>query len=189
MRDQLLNTVTRTLVMEGGGRAARIPFKPGGYRNLKRVLRNNFYYIGNLIALRQWYRYIRYQFIGPEFPGELYEGLIATLDKGIGERTSQLGALKEKIVGEGANKGGVGQAFCSRWSQIRDLLDDNRSLEGSANSRNDFSEIITGKIRAEGRNYCQVIKSLSREQAVVGSSWLQDIVDQVNDQISSILEL
>ena len=176
------------LVMEGGGRAARIPFKPGGYRNLKRILRNNFNYIGNLIALRQWYREIRRQFVGVAFPKELSDGLIVTLDKGIAERIRQLRIFKEKIVDQGADRSGTGQTFCSQWPQIRDLLDDHQTFKGSAKNRDVFSEIIAEQILTYGRDYTQVIKRLDKDQSALGSSWLQGIVDQVNDKLLSIID-
>ena len=37
------------------GRGGSIPYKPGGFYGLHRILKNNFQYIANLYALRQWY--------------------------------------------------------------------------------------------------------------------------------------
>jgi bifunctional UDP-N-acetylglucosamine pyrophosphorylase/glucosamine-1-phosphate N-acetyltransferase len=169
------------LVMESRPKSACLPFKPGGYRNLKRVLNHNFNYIANLMALRQWYRQVRNLFIGPDFPQELADGLIVTLDKGIAERIKQLGKLKEKLDADCLAGSGIEPTFYQQWPLIAESLDGLRSYGGAGEPWDQFLAIIEQRIQKNGRDYLLVIKDLSVDQAAVGSQWLQNIVDQVWD--------
>jgi hypothetical protein len=168
------------LIIEGDPRSARLPYKPGGYRNLKRILGHNFNYIANLLALWQWYQRIRRLFIGTEFPLALADGLKATLDLAIEERIKQLGKLRDKLASEHTKAAGMEQVFCRHWPQIKARLHDLKSYEGSAQSGDEFQSWIEQAIRANGLDYIKTIKSLSMDQAEAGSQWLQSIVDHVN---------
>jgi bifunctional UDP-N-acetylglucosamine pyrophosphorylase / glucosamine-1-phosphate N-acetyltransferase len=176
------------LVMESGPRSACLPFKPGGYLNLRRILNHNINYVANLIALWHWYRDIRGQFIGPDFQGELADGLNTTLKKGISERIKQLEKLKEKVNGDGVPEKGIERIFCSEWPQVRDILQNPQAFEGPAQFKDRFFEAFCQQIGLAGKNYIKVVTNLSDSQASMGSQWLQGIVDQVSSQVSAILE-
>jgi bifunctional UDP-N-acetylglucosamine pyrophosphorylase / glucosamine-1-phosphate N-acetyltransferase len=172
------------LVIESSPKSARIAFKPGGYRNLKRVLSHNYNYIGNLIALRQWYQHIRQIFIGPDFPRELADGLIRTLDKGITERIKQLGKLREKLDDECPKDGNIEQVFCLQWPQIEERLNDSKTYDGSFDFRDRFLTWVEQAAQANDLDYLKAIQGLGIDQAAVGSQWLQGIVDHVVAYIS-----
>ena len=172
------------LVIEGGPKSARLPFKAGGYRNLKRVLAQNFNYIANLIALLRWYEHIRGMFIGPDFPKPLADGLIATLNKGIAERIAQLGKFRGRIAAAGTQDSAAGSAFCSAWSRLEALLTNLMQYEGVQKLRDQFLDIIDQGMTQYGKNYLAVIKALDAEQAGLGSRWLQGIVDHVTEAVS-----
>jgi bifunctional UDP-N-acetylglucosamine pyrophosphorylase / glucosamine-1-phosphate N-acetyltransferase len=172
------------LVIEGGPKSARLPFKPGGYRNLKRVLAHNFNYIANLIALLRWYEHIRRLFIGPDFPKPLAAGLVVTLNKGIAERIAQLGKLRDRIAAAGPQDSGAESAFSSAWPRIEASLMDLKQYEGVENLRNQFLAIIEKAVHQYGKDYLSVIHSLDVEQTALGSQWLQGIVDHVTEAVS-----
>ncbi len=176
------------LVMESGPRTACMPFRPGGYRNLRRILNHNINYVANLIALWHWYRDVRGQFIGSDFPGELADGLSVTLKKGISERIKQLEKLKEKVDSDGVADRGIERIFCSKWPQVRDILENPQAFEGPVQFKDRFCETICQQIGMAGKDYIKVITNLSDSQASMGSKWLQGIVDQVSSQVSSIME-
>jgi hypothetical protein len=167
------------LVIEGGPPSARLPIKPGGYRNLKRILAHNLSYIANLIALLRWYEIIRSQFIGPDFPKPLADGLSATLNKGIAERILQLEKLRDKIAAVGPHDSGAEYAFCDAWPQINASLMDVKPYDGVQELRDQFVTLVEQGVNRHGRDYLKVIKALDKEQADLGSQWLQDIVDHV----------
>ncbi len=167
------------LIVESRPQSARIPYKPGGYRNLKRILNHNFNYIANLLALRQWYRQIRGLFIGPDYPQGLADGLAGTLDKGIAERITQLTKLKGKLDAGCLAGSIVEQTFCRQWPRITETLDDLRFYEGAGEPRDQFLTCIEGGIQSQGGDYLDVIGKLSVDQAAIGSQWLQSIVEKV----------
>jgi hypothetical protein len=167
------------LVMESAPKSARMPFKPGGYRNLKRILSHNYDYIANLMALRQWYRHIRRVFIGPDFPRELADGLDVTLEKGIAERIKQLGHLRDRLIGECPKDGGIEQMFCQQWPDIQKRLEGLGMYEGAVDSRDRFRTWIGQAAEANRLDYIKAIQSLGADRAEVGSQWLQGIVDHV----------
>src|SRR6056297_117292 len=63
------------LIFGGSEKGGNIAYKPGVYRNVKRIFLNNLIYIGNLMALGKWYREVRAQFLSNRFPQALYNGL------------------------------------------------------------------------------------------------------------------
>ncbi|UCD31374.1 MAG: protein GlmU, partial [Desulfobacterales bacterium] len=63
------------LLIELPQKVSNVPFVPGMYRSIKRVVINNIVYIANLLALIQWYHHVRSQFISDDFPEPLFDGL------------------------------------------------------------------------------------------------------------------
>ena len=70
------------LIFGGEGKAGSVPFVPGKYQGNKRIIINNIIYIGNLIALQQWYRQVRTLFISKRFPETLMLGLKKNIQAG-----------------------------------------------------------------------------------------------------------
>ena len=177
------------LVMEAGPKSARLPFKPGGYRNVKRILNHNFNYIGNLIALYHWYLNIRRQFTGPEFTQELFDGLISILNTCIDERLKQLEKLREKLgQDQNTGTGSLESRLVSRWPQILDPMKNPDNFKGAAILGDEFCEMIARQIKVQGKDYLSVIKGLNHDLASTGSQWLQSIVDQVAGNSTAILD-
>ncbi len=85
------------LIFSGTGKDGSIPFMPGIYQNIKRIVLNNIVYIANLIALMQWYTYVRSQFISDDFTEPLFVGLKEKLRMAIDERIQRLKALSQKM--------------------------------------------------------------------------------------------
>jgi len=85
------------LIFSGTGRGGSIPFMPGMYQNIKRIVLNNITYIANLIALMQWYAYVRSQFISDDFTEPLFVALKEKLRMAIDERIQRLKALSQKM--------------------------------------------------------------------------------------------
>lgn len=184
-KDQLTEN---QLIMESVPRSTRLPFKPGAYRNLKRLFKNNFIYIGNLYALRQMYQVVRQQFVGVQFSQAMADGLITVITMGINERVKQLGRLKDKLLDAGHDLDSRGHLFCDRWETIRHLLKDLLSYQGAPELMDQFCQSVDQQIRTRGKHYIPCIKALTAEQTEVGTRWLQGIVDRVTNEISKQLE-
>ena len=66
-------------------------------QNVKKILTNNFYYIANLIALKNYYTDIRSLFVSETFPTPLHQGLLDKVNMAIRERVKRLASFGENI--------------------------------------------------------------------------------------------
>jgi len=175
------------LVIEGPSRSGRVPYKPGGFGNLKRVFGHNFKYIANLLALRQWYREIRSRFISSEFPQQLSQGLTAVLEKAIHERIRQLERLNQKMQISTNQASEFQKIFNQRWPQINQGMQELFAYQGEVDQKERFLEIIDQQIQNKGKSYLKAILGLNKDQADMGTRWLQSIVDYISDRMATEL--
>ncbi|MFH0729976.1 MAG: UDP-N-acetylglucosamine pyrophosphorylase [Pseudomonadota bacterium] len=187
------------LLVEGGGRGGNLPFAGGMYRSIKRVVEKNTLYIANLIALRRWYEDVRLQFISDSFPDALLEGLLEKVDLGISERLKRFEEFSRKMpesariyrlaVGESASASLLAQKIqlYERWPEMEGQFLDKKCREEGGPEKDRFLEIIQKQIRAVGKNYPAVIKSLDPAAAEIGSRWLQQVVDTISYEVFDIL--
>ena len=166
------------LVLGEKSRSGSVPYSIGTYFNLKRIIRNNIIYLGNLYALRQWYIHIRSRFVGNDFAPELLEGLESTINVGIEERLKQLGLLGDKLAASKAREG-IQHDFPKAWLQIRSRLEELKPFGGSDADKELFLKQINQKIGQCGKDYLGVIKALDENQMQMGTRWLDGIVSQV----------
>ena len=75
-----------------------VPFEPGVYKNIDRIIRNNLIYIGNILALKAWYSAVRVLFIRDEFDRACHAGALTNLDLILSERIQRLEKLTGKPV-------------------------------------------------------------------------------------------
>jgi UDP-N-acetylglucosamine/UDP-N-acetylgalactosamine diphosphorylase len=188
------------LLYGGTSKDGNLSYKPGRYRNEKRVVLNNIIYIANLIALGQWYRQVRSQFISEYFPETLLAGLEEKVNRAISERLSRLEALCDNIqislemeTPEKSKRGHLSparkqkQELVARWPGMKDLLNQRRAEPGVTRERDSFLEKIQKGIKKSGLDYISVIQGLPPADGVAGTQWLQGIVDRVaNDALSLI---
>ncbi len=181
------------LVIEANARSGSVLYKTGTYGNVKRLLFNNFHFIGNLLALRQWYLKVRGLFVSDSFPQILLEGLVATLQLGIDERIAQLGRLQEKMDAARRRKdaksgsASLQDNFCQHWPEIRDLLVDLANAEGERALCDNFLNEIERQIQSAGRSYRKVIHGLDPKQAALGTAWLDSIVQYADTEIGKLI--
>jgi UDP-N-acetylglucosamine/UDP-N-acetylgalactosamine diphosphorylase len=164
------------------------------------VVLNNIIYIANLIALGQWYRQVRSQFISECFPETLLAGLEDKLNRAISERINRLEALCDKIQtflemetpkniarGRSSPAPKQKQELVARWSRMKDLLNQRRSETGEARDQDSFLEKVQKGIKQTGQDYISVIQSMSPSDSVIGTQWLQGIVDRVVDDALEVI--
>lgn len=73
-------------------------FDPATYGRIDRLVRNNLAYIGNLKALRAWYRDVRRPFMSADpFQRACHGGALRVLDSAIDERIKRLGDVAAKM--------------------------------------------------------------------------------------------
>jgi len=172
------------LVLGDKARSGSVPYTTGTYYNLKRIIRNNFIYIGNLYALRQWYGKVRSRFVGPDFPAQLLEGLEVTVMAGITERLKQLERLSDKLA-ESKTREGIQNDFPKAWNEIRSRFEQLLAFDGIDAVADGFLAHIDRRIATLGKDYLRVIKSLDVHPVKSGVEWLDSIVGQVVEDASA----
>ncbi len=194
------------LTIEGISSGGSIPFSAGVYTNIPRIINNNVIYIGNLIALMQWYHHVRSAFISPDFPQDLLDGLKSNLTLAIDERIKRLKQFFEQMADaadsrQSRTKEPIAstshrqmQEPISRWKEMKSALDEQRGLNDDLfpdylNLRNLFLEKIMKGIDTAGKDYLTVITALKPVDKKLGSRWLQGIVDQVADELMNFMPL
>jgi len=153
-------------------RGGNIEFRPGRYSGVSRIIKNNLFYIGNLLALRHWYHEIRALFIAAEFPQKLLDGLLHTVDAAIRERMQRLKELAVKME-EGGDS-----ALATAWPIFEDKLTRQRERLGDLRPLEAFKESVVSAISREGKDYIRAVQSLNADAAEQGAAWLQGIVDE-----------
>ena len=185
------------LVIEGGGRAGSVPYYPGIYGNVKRQAVNNIIYMANLVALMAWYTHVRQAFVGERFPQALYNGLIDTLRVAIDERIKRFIAFCGRLGKSNQKyKKQMDDSTFSKGINQKIELFDNRHQAGELLSRclveiknyenKVFVSIIRKRMEEAGSVYIDVIKSLDNNEALLGTQWLQQIVDEVTGQMLAL---
>jgi UDP-N-acetylglucosamine/UDP-N-acetylgalactosamine diphosphorylase len=185
------------LVFEGGGRGGSVPYTTGIYRAVKRQAMNNIVYMANLVALMTWYIHIRRLFVGERFPQALYQGLIDTLQTAIDERIKRFSAFCQKLEGSRVlYQQQMRDSASSKLIQQKKELYDHRDQAGElidawletmdSRGNQEFLSIIAKRIDRIGHSYIDVVQSLDPKEAVPGSLWLQQIVDEVTEQMLAL---
>jgi UDP-N-acetylglucosamine/UDP-N-acetylgalactosamine diphosphorylase len=187
------------LLASGEGRAVNIPHTGGVYRSVKRVVQNNIIYIANLLALKQWYTYVRAEFVSDDFPEALLFGLQEKIDMAVSERLKRMGAFSEKLMesaeryreqlGEKASGNLLAQKneLSGKWPEIRDIMLDENTTANLTESRDLFLSMLREQILKSGKDYLKVIEGLNGEACDRGTQWLQGYVDTVSKSAFKLL--
>ena len=170
------------LIYGGAAKGGNIEYRPGRSSGASRIIKNNLVYIGNLMALSQWYREIRKLFVSAEFPEAILEGLALTVHRAIEERMRRLGELAEK------KKDGGDMTLSAAWPVLEEKLMRQCDCLGENRTLDSFKEIMASKISREGKDYMVVLRALSLEEAGLGTTWLQGIVDQAVAEASQAIK-
>jgi len=171
------------LIFGREGKGGSIPFEPGRYHGNKRIIMNNIIYIGNLIALQQWYRQVRTLFISKRFPETLMLGLKKNIQAAIEERIKRLEAVCLKTPETGQQK----PELYERWPELKGSFQVHQEKEGDAGLRDKFLDGVSRGISTTGKDYIAVIQGLAAEDSEIGIRWLQGIVDGVTAEAQGIV--
>jgi len=156
------------------------------YRSLPRVLRNNLIYLGNLIALEEWYRAVRAPFFTcREMGSHIFDAALTVLGAARMERIKRLAAMVEKVPEMSGGKelrdnmDGVGRLFQGderRWG--RPFLD---ALGSSAQAAAQCTE--------SSGHYITFVQGLAPGARQEGADCLQGIVDELFLRAGTLLHL
>ena len=175
-------------------------FYPGLYWSVKRRVINSVEYLANIIALRQWYLFVRSKFYDESsLEKHLYEGAIEKLEIIFNERVKRFKALANKMEKSiELYKSVMGyMALEELISQKRELLENIQVIEdefmncktysGDDKQREEFLKDIDMSIEKNGKNYINVIQNLTEFDISVATSWLLCIVNHTRDIILKYL--
>jgi UDP-N-acetylglucosamine/UDP-N-acetylgalactosamine diphosphorylase len=151
------------------------------------VVQNNILYIANLLALEQWYKFVRTEFVSEDFPDHLLLGLQEKVSMGISERLIRLGQFAEKSQGSPGKPRYNNSEFIEKWPTLSRLM---LSYDGTSETdkiRDGFLEKLQSAIGRWGIDYLAVIQNLDGDDAADGTRWLKGVVDDVTQTAYSVL--
>jgi UDP-N-acetylglucosamine/UDP-N-acetylgalactosamine diphosphorylase len=159
------------------------PYDTGVYRSINRLVKNNLVYIGNIVALREWYRNVRSAFMTRDaFDKACFEGGMNNLDLVLAERIKRLGDLARKMddsierLGKLDKVAAEQRLLLDSWQEMEVELKQHE-WDIDTESRDDFLAAVD-KVSKDG-SYTATIQSLNLKDKEAGRRWLQSIVDAV----------
>jgi len=153
-------------------------YQTGVYSRSDRMIRNNLIYIGNMMALREWYRQVRVLFVRDAFDQSVLSGGLANLERILNERIKRLDDVAEKMeysVSMLQTEGGkpeeieVQKRFMAEWAVIKKNL-----AEITCKPQTLFAEPPDPE-----NGYLQTIQLLNNSVRETGRTWLQALVNDV----------
>ncbi len=174
--------------------AKTISFKPKAYPGLRRIVENNILYVANLMALKEWYTYVRRPFLDPqEFGALIFSGLLDKLSLAKKERMKRLQVLAEKAKTsfEGGTKPKpetIGRnEFHDKFSELEGVFAEGIKDGFVERYRDDFVS-ASHKARNEGGpGYVSVIQGLPADVSEKGTAWLQRVVDVYCEKAKALM--
>jgi len=157
------------------------PYETGVYGNIDRIIRNNLSYIGNIMALREWYRHVRCRFSRDGFDRAVLNGGLKNLDLVLAERINRMGDLCNKMAHSiqwlETNGGSSGfieaqRRFMDAYPRMEPVL-----MNDPVQDRKAMDRFLGGL--PESENYLETIRSLPSGIREAGCAWLQSIVDGI----------
>ena len=148
-------------------------------RHPDRVVRNNLIYIGNLLALDQWYRHVRAGFMASTpWGARCHAGAMQRLDEALRERVERLNAFV-RIIGSDAERA----CFPGGWELVRERVA--QTLEARAGSER--PEALAPKIAAlDGATWIETIQRIDVDAAAAVRTWLKSVVSAIVDGSSKL---
>ncbi len=152
-------------------------YQTGVYRRTDALIQKNLDYIGNILALREWYKNVRAKFVRDAFDQAVLEGGLKNLSLVLGERIKRLGDAAEKFEysfrwmearGGSASEIDAQKRFNAAWPALRDELE-KLTFETSEN----FIQALDTE-----SSYIETIRRLDPAAREAGRAWLQSIVDK-----------
>jgi len=155
------------------------PYNPRQYHGLRRVLRNNLRYIGNIVALDAWYRVVRAPFMLTD-PSQAacHAGARRRLAEILDERLSRLEELANKVsqslsldLPDPARA--EQRDFVGRWPQMKEALAARLAARDSAAVPAAVQALVDN---LPSTGYLRAIQSLPPDDAQTLTAWLTSLV-------------
>ncbi len=174
-------------VVESGTRG----FAIGIYRGINRIVENNLIYIGNLWALKAWYRHVRIRTMSSDaFARACHAGALKQIEDALKERLGRMKELSDKMrfsLKHARSETGMDlppgiqsqqRALAERWPEMGSRLQAGPSSDIGGANRDSFLGEWEKTDAANG--HTKAVGALSPPARKAGSAWLQEIVDSAS---------
>ena len=164
------------------------PFFRGFYRSLRRTVRNNLLYIGNLLALREWYRHVRRPFATNDpWRSACVDGALGALEVIFKERLKRLQETVDRVReflrspprDWEASAGPDRVADHRRWAACgAQTVERVASIPSASLALPARDRVLAAWSAADHSvSYVEAVRSLAPEVRETLTEWLQAIVD------------
>ena len=164
-------------------------YNSGVYRDVDRIVVNNLIYIGNILALKNWYQNVRQRFMNrDQYDKACLEGALKNIDLILNERIKRLGGLArnmEHSIEQLKDKDTVPETVLASQRRLQTSWDaiefelTQSGWSGDTASRDVFLSALD--CMPTGGTYITSIQSLEPEVREAGRLWLESIVKAVTD--------
>ena len=191
LRKDVLNE--QRLIMGKAHRGGEVPLAFNRYAGLSRMLEKNVYYLAGLVALEQWYRYVRRDYFHGEELGYLvYNGALDNLRLARGERFKRLKAVAEKIPesirhDQSDTTKNRKLEFYQNVDEVCRVFEDDRNVKSIHKHRDAFLEALETQRKDRDIDYIAFIQGLPEAVSTKGTKWLQAIVDDRCQKVADLL--
>ncbi|TFF94867.1 MAG: UDP-N-acetylglucosamine pyrophosphorylase [Promethearchaeota archaeon] len=166
-------------------------FYPCVYWNIRRKVLNCVQYIANIIALKQWYLFVREKFFrGNELKKKLFEGAVEKIEIILEERLKRFIDLANKMeksinlyesmMGDQVSKTLLTQKkeLFENIKAIENIFNEYISYRGDIEKRDEFLKRIDTNL-----DYIKAIKKLDKKSSEVGTKWLLSIINEIREKV------
>ncbi|MBN2319640.1 MAG: UDP-N-acetylglucosamine pyrophosphorylase [Acidobacteria bacterium] len=156
------------------------------FGSVRRIVRNNFIYIGNLFALHTWYRLVRKRYMTLDFySNACWSGALNRIEEGIQERIKQLGKLVDKLSRSLEISNAQEdfpeylrtqhEGFIRQWPELEQKLKQGPPENTGIQERDAF--LAEWETMDLDISYLDAVARIRSEGRSSGTGWLQSIVD------------
>lgn len=165
-------------------RGSTLDYVPRSKRQLSRTVENNILYLGNLVALEQWYvRVRRFFFVTQPMGTHLYAGALNVIGRAREERIKRLGFVAEGAVGSGDGEEGegnhaAGRQFNEKFPALDELFRKPVVSPETERLGSGFLEALHKRREETKDGYLRVVQGIPPALSRQGTAWLEGIVSE-----------
>ncbi|MBA4386707.1 MAG: UDP-N-acetylglucosamine pyrophosphorylase [Verrucomicrobia bacterium] len=166
-----------------------LPYTTATYRKIDRIVLNGLIYIGNIMALRDWYLQVRSIFMDETaWEKACHAGALQKLEVVLDERFKRLTELAANVKHSMSVAGGPGKAekawvgqqkkFTHNWPAMAERIRTINTASLAVGARDALLDALQKEDKRYG--YLESVRKLDRKARAAGARWLQAIVDSVS---------
>jgi bifunctional UDP-N-acetylglucosamine pyrophosphorylase/glucosamine-1-phosphate N-acetyltransferase len=181
------------LVVGKTHRSSTLEYVPRSHRQLSRIAGNNILYLGNLVALENWYVHVRrFFFEAQPMGGHIYEGALDVIRRAKEERIKRLGfvadgAARSRGPGDGEENLAAARQLKERFSGLGDLFRDTAASARTEQSGSGFLQDFHRMREETEGGYVRVVQGMPAALSKKGTAWLEGIVSELCRKASDLL--